>query len=290
MSNTTSNTISNTYDYSLVNVFAESPWGGNPLAIVPNADALDSATMQRIARQFNLSETVFICRPSEPDFAAHLRIFTPDHEMPFAGHPTIGASSWLHQHLNLPDQFKVQTNAKQVHIQHNDGTYHLTVSDYSTQPCSFSIEHLATALNLQIDDIGENACWMNAGTWQLIVPLTSAAAVNRVQPQLNQLLYPAVDAAHLNVYVWHEADNAVTSRYFFNIDSAVLEDPGTGGACANLGAWAHAAGRAPVRWHITQAAAINRPNHLYLNVNAAGEIQVGGRVMPFATGQMVLPE
>lgn len=81
-------------NYEVVNVFAESPWGGNPLAIVPDADALDSVTMQLIARQFNLSETVFICSPDEgSEHVARLRIFTPDHEMPFAGHPTIGASS-----------------------------------------------------------------------------------------------------------------------------------------------------------------------------------------------------
>ena len=277
-------------NYEVVNVFAESPWGGNPLAIVPDADALDSATMQMIARQFNLSETVFICSPDEgSEHVARLRIFTPDHEMPFAGHPTIGASSWLHQHLNLPNTFTLQTNAKAVVIHHNEGVYRLTLSGYAAQDCSFSNEHLATALHLHTDDFAAPARWMNTGTWQLIVPLNSAAAVNRAQPNLAALLDPNVDAVHLNIYLWHETDNEVTSRYFFNMDQSVIEDPGTGSACCNLGAWAHAAGRAPLSWHITQAASINRPNHLYLNVNELGEIQVGGRVMPFATGQFLLP-
>ena len=284
------NTISNTYDYSIVNVFAESPWGGNPLAIVPNADALDSETMQRIARQFNLSETVFMCSADQSSaHAARLRIFTPDHEMPFAGHPTIGASAWLHQHLNLPDTFTLQTNAKTVRIEHHDGVYRLAISGYTSHNCAFSNEHLATALNLQANDFAGPARWMNSGTWQLIVPLNSVAAVNQAQPNIAALLDPHVDAAHLNVYLCHEANNEVTSRYFFNIDNAVLEDPGTGSACCNLGAWAHETGLAPLNWHITQAAAIDRPNHLYLNVDAAGEIQVGGRVMPFATGQLTLP-
>lgn len=102
-------------NYEVVNVFAESPWGGNPLAIVPKMAPThsDSVTMQLIARQFNLSETVFICSPDQgSEHVARLRIFTPDHEMPFAGHPTIGASSWLHQHLNLPNTFTLQTNAE----------------------------------------------------------------------------------------------------------------------------------------------------------------------------------
>ncbi|AXF86540.1 Trans-2,3-dihydro-3-hydroxyanthranilate isomerase [Ephemeroptericola cinctiostellae] len=276
--------------YAVVNVFAETSWGGNPLAIVPDADTLDSTTMQLIARQFNLSETVFICSPDQgSEHAARLRIFTPDHELPFAGHPTIGASSWLHQHLNLPDTFTLQTNAKTVTIRHNEGIYRLAISGYASQDCSFSNEHLADALHLHANDFAAPARWMNAGTWQLIVPLNSAAAVNRAQPNLAALLDPSVDAAHLNVYLCHVINNEVTSRYFFNMGQAVLEDPGTGGACCNLGAWAHESGQAPLSWHITQAASINRPNHLYLNVNAAGDIQVGGRVMPFATGQLVLP-
>ncbi|TDR31998.1 PhzF family phenazine biosynthesis protein [Hydromonas duriensis] len=274
-------------NYAIVNVFAETAWGGNPLAIVPNADALDSTTMQLIARQFNLSETVFISH-ADTD-AARLRIFTPDHEMPFAGHPTIGAAWWLHTHHHLPDTFSLSTQAKTVQITHDDGIYRLQISGYESQPPSLSNEGLADALNISMADLGAPARWMNSGTWQLVVPLNSAEAVHRVRPQLAALVDDTVSAAHLNVYVWHEVDNQVTSRYFFNIDNAVLEDPGTGSACCNLGAWAHEAGRAPLAWHITQAESINRPNHLYLEVNHTGDITVGGRVMPFSTGQLNLP-
>lgn len=274
------------YDVHIVNVFAESPWGGNPLAIVPNADALDTRTMQLIARQFNLSETVFLCH-SETQ-TARLRIFTPDHEMPFAGHPTIGAAWYLHQFLNLPDQFTLETNAKLVSIKHDAGVYQLTVSGYMQQPCAFTVPYLSEALGLNELDIVGQATWMNAGTWQLLVPLRSADAVNRVNPRLAALLDASVDAAHLNVYVWHEENSQVTSRYFFNIDHAVLEDPGTGSACANLGAYAHAKGLAPLAWQITQAAAIERPNQLYLNVTAQGDISIGGRVMPFSSGQFTV--
>lgn len=276
-----------TFEYHIVNVFAQSAWGGNPLAIVPNADALDTRTMQLIARQFNLSETVFLCQSDE--HAAHLRIFTPEHELPFAGHPTIGSAWFLHQHLNLPDQFTVQTNAKTVAIEHKEGLYQLTVSGYEAKNCAFSVLHLADALNLQPNDIVEPATWMNAGSWQLLVPVASTDAVNRVRPNLSALLDQSVDAAHLYVYIWHEENNQVTSRYFFNVDNAVIEDPGTGGACANLGAYAHSRGRTPLSWHITQAAAIERPNHLYLNVKQTGEISIGGRVMPFSTGVFSLP-
>ena len=273
--------------FYISNVFAESAWGGNPLAIVPPLDTpmLDTDTMQRIARQFNLSETVFITSSSE--HTAHLRIFTPEHEMPFAGHPTIGAAQWLHQHLNLPDAFTLTTPAKTVDIAHHDGVYRFTISGYQSAPCALSRTQLAQALGLDEADLGGSLCWMNAGTWQLIVPLTSRAAVMRAHPQSVEALYDStVNAAHTNSYLWYEENNAVTSRYFFNLGNAMIEDPGTGSACANLGAWAHLHQRAPLTWKITQAEAIDRPNHLYLNVSADGLIQVGGRVMPFAHGEL----
>jgi PhzF family phenazine biosynthesis protein len=145
-------------------------------------------------------------------------------------------------------------------------------------------------LGLSENDLGEHIRWMNAGTWQLLIPLNSREAVMRVQGNAQLLRDTSVDAAHTNAYVWFEENGTVTSRYFFDINGACIEDPGTGSACANLGAWAHLHGHVstdtPLNWDITQAQAINRPNHLYLHVNADGEIQVGGRVMVFAQGEL----
>ena len=130
--------------FYISNVFAESAWGGNPLAIVPllNGQSLDTATMQRIARQFNLSETVFITPPTASHHAAHLRIFTPSYELPFAGHPTIGSAQWLHQHLNLPDTFTLTTPAKTATITQREGVYRFALSGYESAPCAFTTEHL----------------------------------------------------------------------------------------------------------------------------------------------------
>lgn len=276
------------FPYHIVNVFAESAWGGNPLAIVPLLDVppLDENTMQLLARQFNLSETVFIMPPTLPDTAAHLRIFTPEYEMPFAGHPTIGAAYWLHRELGLSDDFDLTTPAKTVAIHHADGVYRLTLSGYVFSPCGLSRQQLARGLGLSAEDVGAEVLWMNAGTWQFLVPLRTAAAVHAVRPRIEHLADGTMDAHHVNVYVWHEADGQVSARFFFSHHGALVEDPGTGSACANLGAWAHRQGRAPLTWRITQAAAIDRPNHLYLNVNAAGEITVGGRVRAFAEGEL----
>lgn len=272
--------------FYISNVFAESAWGGNPLAIVPllHGQKLDTSTMQRITRQFNLSETVFIT-PSDAH-TAHLRIFTPSYELPFAGHPTIGAAQWLHQHLHLPDTFTLTTPAKTVSITHADDVYRFTLSGYETAPCAFTTEHLTQALGLQPGDVAEDFRWVNSGTWQLIIPLTSREAVMRAQPNMAKLLDQSNPNFRHTAYIWHETQGLITSRYFFSYNGILVEDPGTGSACANLGAWAHENGCAPLAWKITQAEAIERPNHLYLNVSADGMIQVGGRVMPFAQGEL----
>ncbi|OYX85107.1 MAG: phenazine biosynthesis protein PhzF, partial [Azorhizobium sp. 35-67-5] len=78
--------------YVILDVFTERPLGGNPLAVVLDAQGLDDAQMQHITREFNLSETVFVLPPKDPNHRARLRIFTCAHELPFAGHPTVGAA------------------------------------------------------------------------------------------------------------------------------------------------------------------------------------------------------
>ena len=93
--------------YCLLDVFTETPLAGNPLAVVLDADGLDDARMQAIAREFNLPETVFVFAPRDPVNTAALRIFTPGRELPFAGHPTVGAAA-LVAHLRAPQMLAAQ--------------------------------------------------------------------------------------------------------------------------------------------------------------------------------------
>src|ERR1043165_5995978 len=95
--------------YHLVNVFAESPLAGNPLAVFEDGSALDEATMQALALQFNLSETTFVL-PSTAA-AARVRIFTPTFEMPFAGHPTLGTAHVVREVLRTPDAVTLEMKA-----------------------------------------------------------------------------------------------------------------------------------------------------------------------------------
>ncbi|HEV2641885.1 MAG TPA: PhzF family phenazine biosynthesis isomerase, partial [Candidatus Elarobacter sp.] len=83
------------YAFHTLDVFTDRIFGGNPLAVLPDATGLDTAQMERIAREFNLSETVFVLPPEQPSSAARVRIFTPGRELPFAGHPTVGTAFLL---------------------------------------------------------------------------------------------------------------------------------------------------------------------------------------------------
>ena len=114
--------------FELVNVFAETRFGGNPLAVFPEADDLTAEQMQLIARQFNLSEVVFCQTATDGHSAKMLRIFKPDQELPFAGHPTIGAAFVLHQWLDLDHHYSLQTHAGRVVIRHDDAIITLTLN------------------------------------------------------------------------------------------------------------------------------------------------------------------
>ena len=100
--------------FEIVNVFAETTFGGNPLAVFAAGQALSDATMQALARQMNLSETVFVLPSAQAD--ARLRIFTPAHELPFAGHPTLGAAAVLYRQRGLGESFTLETQAGVIPI------------------------------------------------------------------------------------------------------------------------------------------------------------------------------
>ena len=94
------------YEFVTLDVFTESRFGGNPLAVFPDAEGLSGAEMQAIAAEFNLSETSFVLPPADPRHSAHVRIFTPRSEHPFAGHPNVGTGFVLAQRQQVvPDHF-----------------------------------------------------------------------------------------------------------------------------------------------------------------------------------------
>jgi trans-2,3-dihydro-3-hydroxyanthranilate isomerase len=276
--------------FRLLNVFTHggARLSGNPLAVVEDGSGLDATQMQTLARQFNLSETTFIL-PSKRA-AALVRIFTPAYEMPFAGHPTLGTAH-VCRALGLGgDQLGLEMRAGIIPVTSNGDHWTLRAASATSRLADVQPTELAKLLGLDANDIGFQPLWVKAGREQLIVPLTSEAAVRRVRPRTEafERLKSTDGAGQIYVFATTGA-RKVLSRFFFTDNGAVLEDPATGSACANLGAWFIAMGRRPpIAFEISQGEFIGRPSTLLLEVNTDNEVFVGGDVIEIGSGQLSL--
>ena len=277
------------YAFRIVNVFAEAPLAGNALAVFEDARGLDDATMQALALQFNLSETTFVL-PSKAATRG-VRIFTPTFEMPFAGHPTLGSAHVVRDIANAGDRVTLEMHAGVIPVRADGGVWTLTANAPRHRPPTASRTELASMLGLDIGDLHASAqpMWVDTGSEQLLVPLASFAAVRRAQPSPAALLAHGSNGRRAMVYVFAREDEHVLARFFFPKHGAVIEDPGTGSACANLGGYLLATGAPlPQRVVIDQGEAVGRPCRLHLVVNADRSIQVSGRVIDIGRGAITL--
>jgi trans-2,3-dihydro-3-hydroxyanthranilate isomerase len=273
------------FSYRIVNVFTQGrvPLTGNPLCVFERAQALDEPRMQALALQFNLSETSFIL-PSERA-SARVRIFTPRYEMPFAGHPTLGTAH-VCRALGLGgDRLTLELPAAVIPVRATGDRWTLQAKPPGWREVSEPRLTLAAMLGIEEQDIGERPLWVNAGTEQLIVPLTSEAAVRRVRVRAELLeQFSSADGQSM-AYVFAPAGVGLLARFFFPKGSAVLEDPATGSATTNLGGWCLATGRTlPCEFEIAQGEYTGRPSSLRLRVDADRHVQVSGDVVELGRG------
>ncbi|MEP6941257.1 MAG: PhzF family phenazine biosynthesis protein [Rudaea sp.] len=281
------------YAFRVVNVFAEQRLAGNPLAVVEDAQGLSDAEMQALALQFNLSETTFLLAAGDAD--AHVRIFTPTFEMPFAGHPTLGSAFVVRALGRGGDAVRLKMRAGIIPVgagadAARRDVWTLTANAPTFRAYEFSRAKVAEALGLEEADVAAEPRWCSAGVEQLIVPLTSVAAVERVRPRMDLCLEYCANFMEAQAYVFarHDAGNVV-SRYFFQQGGSLIEDPGTGSACANLGAYLLDTGvTPPLRVDVHQGAATGRPCLLHLEIDADRRIRVGGRVVEIMRGEITL--
>ena len=277
------------YAYRIVNVFtqARAALSGNPLCVFERAQTLDTARMQALALQFNLSETTFIL-PSERA-SARVRIFTPAYEMPFAGHPTLGTAH-VCRALGLGgDRISLEMTAGVIPVRAVGDRWTFQANAPTWREVEEPRLALAAMLALDEHDIGERPLWVNAGREQLIVPLTSEAAVRRVRVRAELLAQSMSVHGQSQVYVFAPAGAGLLARFFFPKGSAILEDPATGSATANLGGWCLATGRTlPCEFEISQGEYSGRPSALRLHVDAERQVLVSGDVIELGRGTINL--
>ncbi len=235
------------YEYHHVDVFSETPFEGNPLAVVLVPDALPTATMQRIANEFNLSETVFISTNASEAMPLRLRIFTPQSELAFAGHPTIGAA-FVAQREGLVEtlQFAFEENVGPVPVSIDEGSAFMAW--LTTPPVRFGprmpAATVAAAIGLTESDVRTDATpqTMGAGAPFLYVPLVDRAAVDRASADDGFAIRAACrEAGAGGLYAFAMRATGESARVYarmFGPELGIVEDPATGSATGPLAAYA----------------------------------------------------
>ena len=294
-----------------VDVFTETVFGGNPLAVVLGADGLDGGVMQKIAREMNCSETTFLLKPTRGDCAARVRIFTPAREVPFAGHPTIG-TSWV-----LATEGVLPVGTSRFNLEEGIGPVEVTLEGDPAKPSFLWMRHgevkfgpelgnregFARALGLEASDLlaGQPIRTGSTGSTFLYIPLRDRATVDRARLDVSALLAAQGEGPKVGVFVFApdpdpHAGN-VYSRMFAPHTSGVPEDPATGSASGPLGAYLVERGLvAPadtVAIVSAQGVAMGRPSAVHIRVGTragrVAEISVGGGVVPVIEGRLRVP-
>ncbi|MGB2925770.1 MAG: PhzF family phenazine biosynthesis protein [Limnothrix sp.] len=294
--------MSQTYSFHTLDVFTEQIFGGNPLAVFPEAQGLNTQKMQAIAKELNLSETVFVLPPEQADCDFKLRIFTPLAEIPFAGHPTVG-TAYLLAHLELIETGAALTNFKEgigkvpVSLQWKDGKIQNTFLQAAQLP-EFDIVpniNMAKLLGLNSEDIhaDSTAEVISCGLPFLYICLKNIDAVDR--SLLNTELWKSIaESTAANVYILAIApnDHHIYARMFAPA-LGISEDPATGSAATSLAGYLNKyfpSDTAQEIWQIQQGFEMGRPSQLSLTLNREKgrlkSIQVGGASVLVSQGQM----
>jgi trans-2,3-dihydro-3-hydroxyanthranilate isomerase len=305
------------YRFVTADVFTDQPFGGNPLAVLPDARGIDEALMQKIAREFNLSETVFVLPPVSPAHTRRLRIFTPTTEVPFAGHPTVGTALVLARLGELPLQgastrivFEEGAGPVPVTLFAKDGAAphgHATFAQLSAPQAPELLAGrpaalIASALSLTPSDLVTDQGLprvVSCGLPFLLVQLRSRQALARAR--LNRSVWErqlaGSPAAHLFLFTATDNDDAHDFQArMFAPGGGVDEDPATGSAAAAFGGWLggmSSLADGTIRCVIAQGLEMGRPSRLEVEVEkragAIAAVRVGGAAVLVSEGTIEVP-
>lgn len=294
--------------FATCDVFTTTAYTGNPLAIVEDAGALNTAQMQAIAREFNLSETIFVQPPDDPTHSAKVRIFFPTAEIPFAGHPTIGCAIHLARQRNDGDDWD-----DLITLEEMAGLVPVTVTCRDGQiraeftapqiPVPLggdtSAKLIGPALGLSPGQIGYGnhvpRVW-KAGPDFLFVPLAGPHALAAAKP--TSPAWPELSRnTNESVFLYTPAGDRTFRTRMFAPDHGVPEDPATGSASAIFAAQLLMGGdltpQGTTEFTLQQGVEMGRPSEIGLSVDCIGgkitAIRIAGSAVPVMAGQITPP-
>jgi len=278
--------------YVVADVFTDTPLAGNPVAVFTDAREVEAEEMQRLARELNLSESVFVL-PAESDGHARIRIFTPAAELPFAGHPTLGTAFVLAQPMQLAE-IRLETGAGTVPVTlDREGArivFGRMVQPIPTWEPFADEEALLAAVGVDRSELPVEV--YDNGARHVYVALASEENVASVRPDFNALTdLPAVLGASC-----FAGSGARWKTRMFAPGGGVAEDPATGSAAAPLAVHLARHGRIGFgeEIEISQGTEIGRPSTLYARAEGTAEqierVEVGGSAVIVARGEFRLPK
>jgi PhzF family phenazine biosynthesis protein len=277
--------------FRIVNVFTVDGdrFSGNPLCVFEDARHLSGEQMQALARQMNLSETTFVLPPTQQGTDAHVRIFTPGFEMPFAGHPTLGTAAVV-AHWKRPVTLEMKAGLVSVTTDGTEWTLRAARAP-TTRKVDAARDELARMLGLPAASVCDEPLWVNTGVEQLVIPIATPELVRAARPVPELLARWGYSETRdeAMAYLVARTSGEWIVRFFFTSHGSVVEDPATGSACANLGGWLIATNAPrPVSATLRQGDAVGRPSRLGLRVDADGAIFVTGAVIELGRGTIDL--
>ena len=297
--------------FYLADVFTDELFGGNQLAVFPAAGSLETSAMQAIARELNLSETVFVFPPEDPGHTRKLRIFTPGAELPFAGHPTVGTAFVLASIGTV----RLQDRSTSIVFEEGVGPVRVKIESEEGRPtyCGFTaatlpelgpppppVEEIAAVLSLRVDEIRVDDLaprGASCGVPYLFIPLRDEDALRRarLEPGVWSRAFSSSWAPQLYPFAEQERRGANIRARMFAPAFGIPEDPATGSAAAALAGYLTAA-MAPetgtLRWRVDQGIEMGRPSRMHVECDrSAGRIEavrVGGRSVMVAEATLAV--
>ena len=276
--------------YFIYDVFTPSPFGGNQLAIIPDATGLSETNLQRIAREFNFSETTFVFPPDDAAHTAKVRIFTPTMEIPFAGHPLIGTACALAQE-GATQRMVLELGIGPLTVR-SDGE---SASFTTTQPleilCEPELTLVAEALSIDTGDIQFHThppVMASLGLPFTITEVKSREVLAQTTPDIAAMRkgntrYPSgLDFAQ---FVYARDGNTLYARMFAPLDN-IPEDPATGSACATTAALLSKIENRNLDLSIHQGVEMGRPSEISVSV-ADGQVTVSGQAQRIMEGKLL---
>ncbi len=306
-----------TYNYHTADVFTDTPFGGNQLAVIMDARGLTDEQMKDIAREFNFSETVFIFPPANPAHTRRVRILTPGSELPFAGHPTVGAAFVL----AVTGEIELTGDETRIVLEEGVGPVPVLIRSENGRPVfaqltaatipekgneTHDAAHIARVLSLDPEDIdtGEQQAiepW-SAGVPYLLVPVKSLDALGRARIRVDLWEEKLRHCWAPEIFLFVETDGSRARGGALNGDGVfrarmfapslgIPEDPATGSAVASLGGYLGARSsrhEGVLRYTVHQGVEMGRPSRLELEVDvvqgAVAAVRVGGASVLVCSG------